>query len=160
MALRARAFLEYIIAHGNEAPLTEWGALVHVDGHALAHLALKQDVGRGAALLSGTLDMMERNFADEDADPAKKWHLADLALMSALRMWFLYRHMELGRAPAHGYQWDRLRRVALDFRWHYGDLSENHNLLHMTGRYLVGQLWPSERARGGETYAKLRGARP
>jgi hypothetical protein len=156
VALRGRAFLEYIIAHGDEAPVTEWGALAHIDGHALAYLTLEQNGDRGAALLGGMLDMMERNLAEEAADPEKKWHVADFALMSAIRMWFLHRDTQLGQTAAYRSQWERLRRLAVGFRWHYGDLSENHNLLHMTGRYLVGQLWPDERPREGGSYARLR----
>ena len=89
--------------------------------HALAHFVLRGDLDRGAALLAGTLDIIERNLPGEAADPAAKWHLADLALVGLLRAWSpLTVTRSSGKLRASRAARDRLRREALGFRWHYG----------------------------------------
>ncbi len=97
--------------------------------------------------MSESLDMIDANFAEEDGDPFAKWLLADFAIHPLLRA--LLRHGP-GTDPDAGDPverpvWDRLIRTLHEFRLHFGDLTENHNLLHLSLRYLVGQYWPNQR---------------
>ncbi|MEM1026892.1 MAG: hypothetical protein AAGJ38_02310 [Planctomycetota bacterium] len=124
---------------------TVWGPYRCFDGYALAAYALENHE-LGADLLGQTLDMIDANFAEEDADPLAKWHLADFAIHPLLRAYRMYGPGDGSRnerdvAPG---DWDRLRQTFFSFRLHDGDLTENHNLLHLGLRYLVGQWWPNE----------------
>ena len=152
---RREALLDYVVAHTDNPMRTEWGAHRCFDGYALAHFALNRDMPRGWTRLRETIEMIERNFADEDANPKYKFHLADFALHPLLRLHAMCRdagaRAGLERSAADAALWSRLEGVFRDFRWHDGDLTENHNLLHLVGRHLVGQRWPAARFRDGRT---------
>ncbi len=137
--IRSEAFLRYVVQYGEQARLTtQWGPYGGFDVHGLAFLALGVERDRGRALLGGTLDMIDANLARERANPAAKWHLADFAIHPLLRAWFLYRHTDIPDDPI----WERIAETVRGFLFHYGDLSENHNLLHLALRFLAGQTWP------------------
>lgn len=132
---RAQAFLRYVAEHRDNPMTTVWGDYRRFDVYALALLALGEDAD-ARRLLNETLDMITQNFAEERADPNKKWHLADFAMHPLLRAFFLYRDTRFPDDPV----WERIANTAQQFLFHYGDLSENHNFLHLTLRYLVGQF--------------------
>ena len=133
----AEQFLSYVADHSAEAGETAWGPARCFDGHALAHLALRRDVGAGWRAFADTLDMIDANLAAEAADPAAKWHLADFALHPLLRAWATLRGAGLERGPDDHALWRRFEATVRGFRWHFGDLTENHNLLHAAGRHLA-----------------------
>jgi hypothetical protein len=134
---RAAAFLRYVAAHDDSPRATQWGRYRSFDGYFLARLALNENVQQALQLLDETLDMIRKNFAEEVNGRGDKWHLADFALHPLLRALVLYQ----GRAPGHP-AWTRLASTARSFLFHFGDLTENHNLLHLAGRYLVAAAWP------------------
>lgn len=138
-ATRADQWLDYIIAHSNNPTNTVWGMYRCFDGYALAHFARKSQLEKGWLRFRETLDMIDANFAEEDNNPAAKWHLADFALHPLLRMHFLHRASGLEREERDRDTWLRFENIVRSFRWHFGDLTENHNLLHMAGRYLCPQ---------------------
>lgn len=135
---RAREFLHFVADHRDNPLTTVWGAYGRFDVYALALLELGDYEAEASRLLGDTLDMIERNFADERANPTNKWHLADFAMHPLLRAYFRYRTTHLPGDPV----WERIATTARQFLFHYGDLSENHNFLHLTLRFLVGQTWP------------------
>ncbi len=136
---RADAFLHFIASEGSARDLTtQWGPYRGFDVHGLAFLAVGEDVTRGRELLNGTLDMIDENLAGERANPEDKWHLADFALHPLIRAWFLYREKHLPGDPI----WERIAATARGFLFHFGDLSENHNLLHLAAHHLTLQAWP------------------
>lgn len=133
---RANAFLRYVADHGDMAIVdTFWGAYRCFDGHALACLVVGQHE-RARDLLKQTLEMMRANMSVEMSDPAReKWHLTDFALHPLLRS---YRLFGTNRWP----EWQALLDFLPAFRLHFGDLTENHNLLHLVIRYLFGAILP------------------
>lgn len=144
---RAGEFLWYV-TQNQENPLTTiWGSYRNFDVYALALLALGGNEAEACRLLCGTLDMIDRNFDEERADSTKKWHLADFAMHPLLRAYFLHKDTQFPSDPV----WERVATTARGFLFHYGDLSENHNFLHLTLRYLVGQTWPDALFADGRT---------
>lgn len=143
---RALEFLQYVARHADNPMETVWGAYRTFDVYALAALAVGEDA-TARRLLGETLDMIDRNFAEERANPTKKWHLADFAMHPLLRAYFQYRTTRFPEDPV----WERIAHTAQGFLFHYGDLSENHNFLHLTLRYLVGQTWPEAIFTDGRT---------
>ncbi|MDQ3812570.1 MAG: hypothetical protein M3347_01310, partial [Armatimonadota bacterium] len=135
---RAREFLRYVGAHRDNPHQTTWGAYGNFDVYGLALLAEGESDDEARRFLSATLDMIDKNFADERANPGNKWHLADFAMHPLLRAYFQYRTTRFLDDPV----WEHIARTAQEFLFHYGDLSENHNFLHLTLRYLIGQTWP------------------
>lgn len=144
---RARAFLEFIAAGSDDPATTGWGDYRAFDATFLAPLALGR-LDAAGELLRQTLDMMDANIAEEDGDPHAKWHLADFALHGVLRG----RQMQ---ASALAPLWRRFEALLSRFIWHDGDLTENHNLLHLAGRYLVGQWMPDRATRDGRPAAAM-----
>jgi hypothetical protein len=135
---RAGEFLRYVAQHRDNPHKTTWGGYGNFDVYGLALLAMDGGDAEARRFLNATLDMIDRNFADERANPGNKWHLADFAIHPLLRAYFQYRPTHFPNDPV----WTRLENTAQEFLFHYGDLSENHNFLHVTLRYLVGQKWP------------------
>jgi hypothetical protein len=153
---RARAFLRFVADHADNPMTTTWGDYRGFDVYGLAALAVGDDAP-ARRLLGETLTMIEQNFADERADPRNKWHLADFAMHPLLRAYFRYRETHFPDDPL----WERIAATARGFLFHYGDLSENHNFLHLTLRYLVGQTWPDATLADGRTGSEhLSEARP
>lgn len=68
---RNRTFLAFVMRHVVNPVSTAWGLYRCFDGYALAAYALG-DTGLGDRLLLETLDMIDSNFAEEDADPKAK----------------------------------------------------------------------------------------
>ena len=135
---RARRFLNFVVENRDNPMETIWGKYRNFDMYALACLALDGHDAEAKQLLIETLDMIDHNFEVERRPNGDKWHLADFALEPLLRAYFQYR-------PTHFHDdavWNRLAQTAQKFLFHYGDLSENHNLLHLSLRYLTGQTWP------------------
>lgn len=118
---------------------TEWGPFRAFDGYALAALAAGEEP-LAQSLFGETLELMESNRRYEALDPeAHKWHLADFALHPLLRTDAI-----LGPGPDSRWQAlrDGLLRAVQCFRWHDGDLSENHNMLHWSALCLIAERWP------------------
>lgn len=134
---RSRRFLSFVAAHAENPMATGWGPYRCFDGYALACLALGNHDAEARRLLGETLDMIERNLAGERRG-GDKWHLADFAIHPLLRAYFQLRPAHFPNDPL----WARLESTAQNFLLHFGDLSENHNLLHLALRYLAGQTWP------------------
>ena len=126
---------------------TVWGKYRDFDCYALACLALGNHDADARRLLVETLDMIDHNFAVERAPNGDKWHLADFAMQPLLRAYSQYRASHFPDDSV----WERLAQTAQTFLFHYGDLSENHNLLHLSLRYLVGQTWPNAVLNDGRT---------
>jgi hypothetical protein len=151
---RAGEFLRYVADHRDNPLTTIWGDYGRFDVYGLALLELGDNEDEAHRLLSETLDMIDRNFADERANPNNKWHLADFAMHPLLRAYFRYRTTHFPDDPV----WERIATTARQFLFHYGDLSENHNFLHLTLRFLVGQTWPdavlADGRRGSEHQAE------
>ncbi|BCM94452.1 hypothetical protein IAD21_06359 [Abditibacteriota bacterium] len=135
---RANELLDFVVQHRDNPMKTVWGNYRNFDCYALACLALEGHDDDARRLLVETLDMIDHNFEVERAPGGDKWHLADFAMEPLLRGYFKYRTTHLPNDPV----WERLSHTAQTFFFHYGDLSENHNLLHLSLRYLVGQTWP------------------
>lgn len=135
---RAETFLRFVVDHSDNPMETVWGPYRCFDGYALAHLALGEQLDAGKRRLIETLEMAEQNIADEKAGRRDQWHLADFALQPLLRCWFLCREKHFVGDPL----WDRIGRLATGYYYHFGGMSENHNLLHLAGRYLAAQSWP------------------
>lgn len=143
---RGKRFLQYIVDHADNPSDTDWGLYRGFDGYALAAYALGEE-GLGDRLLNESLAMIGQNFADEQADPMYKWHLADFAIHPLLRAFWqfgpgLYSPAAMPDDLAD--PWSDLIRKAFAFPLHFGDLSENHNLLHLALRLLLGQTWPNQ----------------
>jgi hypothetical protein len=146
---RAHAFLRFIADHADNPETTIWGPYRLFDGYALALLALGDDLSRARPLIEETLANIESDMAQERRDPEWKWHLSDFALQALLRIWFLF-HDKVFCAPGDSL-WIRVATTAQHYRYHYGDLTENHNLLHLALRYLVAQAWPDAMFADGRT---------
>ncbi len=136
---RAREFLSFVVENRDNPMETVWGKYRDFDMYALACLALGEHDADARRLLTETLDMIDHNFAVERRPRGDKWHLADFAMEPLLRAYFQYRPTHFPNDPV----WNRLEKTAQNFLFHYGDLSENHNLLHLSLRYLTGQTWPN-----------------
>ncbi len=128
-------FLRWVTARADDPRETKWGPYRCFDGYALAAFAAG-DAAAGVKLLAETLAMMETNLADERSGRGNQWHLADFALHPILRLWLDRRGSAEGEEAA---QWRRFETLARGFLWHYGDLTENHDLLHAAGRLLVAE---------------------
>jgi hypothetical protein len=111
-----------------------------VDGYALAHLAREQDLPRARQLIEETLNLVRSHVEKEKQDPRMKWHLSDFALHPLLRAYFLYRDRFFNGPKER--LWSEVSETLQQFLYHFGDLSENHNLLHLSLRYLASQTWP------------------
>ncbi|HMO26236.1 MAG TPA: hypothetical protein PKB10_08200, partial [Tepidisphaeraceae bacterium] len=146
---RADAFLDYVIDHADNPAATRWGDYRCFDGYTLAHFARRREIAGGWALFRDTLDMIDRNFAAEDADPNDKWHLADFAFHALFRTCLLHRDAGLEQDDADARTFARFEAQTRAFRWHFGDLTENHNLLHSAGRYLATDRIGAIRFRDG-----------
>ncbi len=141
LSAQASEFLTWVVDHGDRSRTTIWGPYAGFDVHALAAFAIGR-VEDAWSLLDQTLTMMEQNLAGERADPQDKWHLADFALHPMLRVYALFKDAGLERDDRDAAQWSRFERLVQSFVWHYGDLTENHNLLHAAGRLLVARVMP------------------
>jgi hypothetical protein len=138
--LRQEAFLRFIIANSHNPEETIWGPYRLVDGYALAHLALEQDLPRAHQLIEETLSLIRVDVEQERQSPKMKWHLSDFALHPVLRAYFLYSD-KFFNGPKDGL-WTSVSETLRRFMYHFGDLTENHNLLHLSLRYLASQTWP------------------
>ncbi|MEM1210674.1 MAG: hypothetical protein AAGI68_00095 [Planctomycetota bacterium] len=150
---RAKRFLRYVVDCADNPSDTSWGLYRGFDGYALAAYALG-DEAVGDRLLGDALAMMMQNFADERADPTYKWHLADFGVHPLLRAFWQFgpgKQAPGARPDRLPEPWAGLIRLAFDFPLHFGDLSENHNLLHLTLRLLLGQAWPDQPLCDGRT---------
>ncbi len=132
---RSLEFLGYVAARADNPMTTIWGPYRCFDGYALALLATG-DLSGARAQIHDTIEMIEENFAAERADPNYKWHLADFAIHPLLRAWLLYGQTTFQEDQT----WERVLNTARTFLLHFGDLSENHNLLHLSLRYLFAQV--------------------
>lgn len=137
-AKRASTWLRFVVENRDNPMQTVWGKYRDFDGYALACLTQNRDED-ARRLMMETLDMIDQNFADERKPNGDKWHLADFAMEPLLRAYFGYRPTHFPNDPV----WQRVEKTAQNFLFHYGDLSENHNLLHLSLRYLTAQTWPN-----------------
>lgn len=138
--LRRESFLRFIVANSHNSEQTIWGPYRLFDGYALAHLALEQNLPRARRLIEETITMVRVDVERERRDPTMKWHLSDFALHPLLRAYFLY-HAKFFNSPDDTL-WLCVGQTLRQYMYHFGDLTENHNLLHLTLRYLVAQTWP------------------
>lgn len=142
---RSREFLNFVVRNRENPMETVWGKYRNFDVYALACLALGGHDVDAKRLLNETLDMIDHNFAVERAPRGDKWHLADFAMEPLLRAYFQFHSTHFPDDEV----WQRLEKTAQNFLFHYGDLSENHNLLHLSLRYLSGQRWPAAKFHDG-----------
>lgn len=138
--LRQEAFLRFIVGNSHNPEESLWGPYRLVDGYALAHLALGQDLPRARQLIEETVHLVRSNVEKERQDPKMKWHLSDFALHPLLRAYFFYGDKFLNGPKER--LWLSVSETLRQYRYHSGDLTENHNLLHLSLRYLVSQTWP------------------
>jgi len=138
--LRQEAFLRFIVANSHNPEESIWGPYRLVDGYALGHLALKQDLSRARQLIEETLTLVRTHVEKERRDPKMKWHLSDFALHPLLRAFFFYSD-KFFNGPKDRL-WLSVSETLRQYLYHSGDLTENHNLLHLGLRYLVAQTWP------------------
>lgn len=138
--LRQESFLRFIVANSHNPEESIWGPYRSVDGYALAHLKLEQDLPRARQLIEETLNLVRNDIQKERQDPRMKWHLSDFALHPLLRAYFLYRNRFFCGLTDR--LWLSVSETLRRYVYHFGDLTENHNLLHLSLRYLVSQTWP------------------
>ncbi len=138
--LRKETFLRFIVANTHNPEKTIWGSYRLFDGYALAHLALEQNLSRAHQLIEETLTMVRVDVEREMSDPTMKWNLSDFALHPLLRAYFLY-HTKFFNTPEDTL-WLRVEQALQQHKYHFNDLTENHNLLHLALSYLVAQTWP------------------
>ena len=128
--------------HAERPDTTIWGPHRCFDGLFLALLAS----GNGEAgnrLLRETLDMIDGNITDELSGRGDKWHLGDFAIHAVWRG---------GNAFADTIDKDLMRRIdrtVVAYPFHFGGMSENHNLLQHAMRYLAGHEFPDTPFRDG-----------
>ncbi len=131
----ARVFLKWVTSRHDQPDTTQWGPYRCFDGYALACFATGHtDTGR--ALVAQTLDMIDRNLADE-RDGGDQWHLADFALHPLLHLYVRQGEAATESGKLDHELWERFEDTVRNFEWHYGDLTENHNLLHAAARLVV-----------------------
>lgn len=135
---RAQRFFRYLHERRDDPRTTIWGPYRCFDGWFLASAALAE---RAAARegFDATVAMIRENLDDEAEDPNWKWHLADFAMHPLLRTRLLYPE---ALTPA---QRSVVRELGLNYLYHDGDLSENHNLLHWSLQFLTAERWPDGR---------------
>ncbi len=63
--LRQEAFLWFIVTNSHNSEESIWGPYRLVDGYALAHLALEQDLPRGRQFIEGTLTLVRAHVEQE-----------------------------------------------------------------------------------------------
>jgi hypothetical protein len=69
---RAGEFLRYVADHRDNPLTTIWGDYSRFDVYGLALLELGDSDAEAHRLLSETLDMIDRNFSEERADPGDR----------------------------------------------------------------------------------------
>lgn len=119
-----------------------WGPYRHFDGLHLALYASGDHLG-GDALLEGALAMVQKNIDDEVSGAGDKWHLGDFALHPILRLLWQFPGVVRGDLAKQA------EGQLIGYLYHFGDLTENHNLLHLALRYLVGHRFPADMFRDG-----------
>lgn len=151
---RARSFLAWVVSRAGDRRCTTWGEYRAFECYASAAFALGEET-LGRRLFDRTLDNIAAMTAEEEGNPSKCWHLADFALVPALRI-AIENGAGVGRAsPGCGptpEQYARLRVLTARFIWHDSS-TENHNLLHLTARVLAGRRWPELMLRDGRSAA-------
>ncbi|MCC5849311.1 MAG: hypothetical protein JJU29_14590 [Verrucomicrobia bacterium] len=96
------------------------------------------DVEDGLALLRETLDMIDRNLADELSGRGDQWHLADFAIHA------VWRALRTFPDQIPDSIRERIKQRLLSYNFHDGGLTENHDLLHHAMRHLTALAFPKE----------------
>lgn len=133
----AKRLFRHTLRHSNPSRHTLWGPFQAFDGHHLAAFAL-EDSSLGITLLNPCLDLIEQSLLRERSGLGDKWHLGDFALHTVLRA--LHTFPRLLPAALR----ERIRKTAIQYEYHDGGMSENHDLLHHAMRHLAGEAFPRE----------------
>lgn len=121
---------------------TMWGPFRCVDGlHLVLFAQGKHEAA--CALFAETLALIEESIRKESSGEGDQWHLGDFALHTVWRAVETF----ADRIPA-GLR-ERASRLFTGYLYHFGGLTENHDLLHHAIRFLTGERCPDAVFRDG-----------